>query len=157
MDIVLSLIDNFWKAYGDSLIMLIIQGVLVALFVEYIIKQLFNSMIKKATSDVKIAKLENLKSVVCTVAAAVLSVVLAICVIVSMPLPGGVFLCPTWVGIVYFVQFGVSLFVIKKIQKAEHEKKAKTKKEEKRKYSVTVGEGEKIYKELPDGSRVEVK
>ncbi len=72
MDIVLSLIDNFWKAYGDSLIMLIIQGVLVALFVEYIIKQLFNSMIKKATSDVKIAKLENLKSVVCTVAAAVL-------------------------------------------------------------------------------------
>ena len=142
---------EFFKAYGSALAMLIIQGILIALFIELAIKKAFDTMIEKAKDT---TKLTTAKTIVCTDASVVLSVILAAAVVKSMPLPGNIFLYPTWIAIVYVVQYVFSLYGIKWIQakiEAAGNKEPKPKKK-----NVTIEEGTKIYKQDENGNFVEV-
>lgn len=157
MDFIL-LLEEAWKAYGLSFVMLVVNGFIVAFIVEISIKKAYDTNIKKAEGD-KIQKMENHKSYVCSVVSLIASALSAIAVMKGMNLPGGVYLFPSWFCIVLIVQYCVSMKGIKYYQaKMESltEKPAKTSKPKTSKKSVKIGEGEKLYKKLDDGTIVEV-
>lgn len=157
MDLIL-LFEEAFKAHGLSFGMLVVYGFIVAFMVEISIKKAYDTNIKKVEGEKKKA-MESRKSFVCSVIALIASALSAVTVMKGMNLPGGEYLFPCWFCIVFLVQYCVSMKGIKYYQyklATITEKPAKTSKPKTSKKSVKIGEGEKLYKKLDDGTIVEV-
>lgn len=149
----------FCDTYGASLLMLIGQGCLIAFMIELAIKKGYDTNIARAEGEVK-AKLMRNKTRICVIASVIASAFAALSVMKGMLLPGGLYLFGAWFGIVFVVQYAVSMkglkYFIEKIESAFTKKTEKTSKPKTSKKAVKLNEGEKLYKKLDDGTIVEV-
>jgi len=149
-------IKPFWDEFGNSIIMLLAHGVLIGIVIEFSVKKMFSSMIEKAEGTKK-EKLARTKAAVNLVVGAVLTLLATAAVVKSMPLPGGAYFYCFWYALMYMVQYLVSMYGIKYIQKKQEAGKSKPAKAPKpKKRSITVDAGCKIYKQLDDGTFMEV-
>ena len=147
-------IKPFWDEYGKSIIMLLAHGVLIGIVIEFAVKKMFDTMIEKAEGTKK-EKITRAKAIGGAFAGAFLSFLATVAVVKSMPLPGGAYFYAFWCTLIYMVQYLVSLYGIKFIQKKFNApKKEKVQKPKKR--SVTIEEGQHLFKRLDDGSIVEL-
>ena len=106
-----NVVGSFLEAYGSSFAMMIIAGLLIALFVEYAVKKAF-AWLEEKFGDVKwldTAKVSAIFAV--TVIFSVIATRLLF--IGELPLPGNKALAPFWFGIIYFCQYIFSMYGIK--------------------------------------------
>lgn len=151
-------IKPFWDEFGNSLIMLLAHGVLIGIILEFSVKKLYDSMIEKA-EGVKKDKLIRAKAICSLVVGALLTLFATYAVVKGMPLPGGIYFYAFWYALIFIIQYLVSLYGIKILKKKREEAKAKVKpvKEPKpKKRTISVEEGQHLFKRLDDGTIVEV-
>ena len=127
-----NVVGSFLEAYGSSFAMMIIAGLLIALFVEYAVKKAF-AWLEQTFGDVQWVGIAKM-SVIFVVTVAFSAIATKLIYVGELPLPGNKSLAPFWFGIIYFAQYLFSMYGIKGIieaRKDREDREPKPKKEKK--------------------------
>ena len=106
-----NVVGSFLEAYGSSFAMMIIAGLLIALFVEYAVKKAFEWLEEKF-GDVKWLDTAKI-SAIFLVTVIFSAIATRLLYVGELPLPGNKALAPFWFGIIYFSQYIFSMYGIK--------------------------------------------
>ncbi len=153
MDNLILFLDSFFEVYGEGFVMLILSGILVALFLELFIKKAFDSLVKAAKEEEKLIKA---KTWTCAILAFLLSFLCTVIVFKSSILPGGALYFPEWFFLVYLTQYLMSLYGIKRIKEAWEKKGTKEKPVKVKKRTVSVDAATPVFTKDADGNFIEV-
>lgn len=106
-----NVVGSFLEAYGSSFAMMIIAGLLIALFVEYAVKKAF-AWLEEKFGDVKWLDTAKI-SAIFLVTVIFSAIATRLLYVGELPLPGNKALAPFWFGIIYFSQYIFSMYGIK--------------------------------------------
>ena len=131
LEVIATAVKSFLDAYGLSIALMVIVGLIIAFIVELAVKNAFDWLEKQTGINVKVLKISRI-SVIFLIT---MGLTIASTVIIlkgGVPLPGNSALAPIWFMLIYICQYVFSMFGIKNILGIKDKKKEPTTDKEKK-------------------------
>lgn len=110
-------VENFLNNYGTAFLMMAVAGLIIALVIELAVKNAFAWLEKKFDGKDKVLDALNIAkmSVIFVLTIALTAASTKILMAGGLQFPGNKALAPIWFAVIYFCQYGFSVYGIKSL------------------------------------------